>query len=308
MNLTNILVPTDFSAAADNALAYAVLIAKRAHARVDVVHVVDDRPSTRFWSKDVLTATLADMQQRLVSSGWERLAMRLEPLASEVATTRDVLIGPAAATIARTAETRGTSVIVTGTRGQTGLPHVVLGSIAERLVRTAPCPVVAVHGSRPAIRCIVAATDFGDAADVALDDAAMLARLFDTSLHVVHVVEDPWPMGSETYVRTGSEIRALMAEDAARQLTERLCEVERDATSEVAFGAPARAIADAAARKDADLIVMGTHGRGAVTHVLMGSVADRVMRIAPCPVLTLRASYRGHLITASRDRARSSAR
>jgi nucleotide-binding universal stress UspA family protein len=303
-----VLVPTDFSAAADAALALATLIAKRAGDGLDLLHVVDDRPSARFWSHQVLTATLADMQERLVNSGWERLAIRaVTVVAADLAVTQDVQVGPIAPTVNNTAAAMASSLIVTGTRGQTGLPHVVLGSIAEQLVRTAPCPVLAVHTSRPAIRRILAATDFGEAADAALHEAATLARLFDASLHIVHVVQDPWPMGPDGYVRTADEIRTLMAEDAARLLTERLCEVEAETTSEVVFGMPSRAITDAAARKNADLIVLGTHGRGALAHVVMGSVADRVMRMANCPVLTTRSSYISDPVAVARGSAQRSA-
>jgi nucleotide-binding universal stress UspA family protein len=303
MDIATILVATDFSPAADAAVASAMMLAQGLHADVHLLHVVDDSAAARFWSKDVLTPTAADLQATLVRAAWERLRNCAGPLSvAGIAITSDVQVGPVAATITDVARYRGTSLIVTGTRGQTGLPHLVLGSVAERLVRTAPCPVLAVHAGRPALRRIVAATDFGEAADEALHYATSLAVAFGASLHVVHVVEDPWPMGTETYVRSAAEIRGLLEHDAQILLAERLGSIGGDATSEVAFGTPARAIADIAADRDADLIAMGTHGRGPIAHVLMGSVADRVMRIAGCPVLTVRGpSVAAEPVAARRD-------
>jgi nucleotide-binding universal stress UspA family protein len=305
MGIATILVATDFSVAADAALASAAMLAQGLRARVHLLHVVDDGPAARFWSRDVLTAIPADLRATLVSTAWERLGKSVGPLSvAGIAITSDVQVGPVAATITEVARLRGSSLIVTGTRGHTGLPHLVLGSVAERLVRTAPCPVLAVHAGRPALRRIVAATDFSEAADDALHYASSLAVAFRASLHIVHVVEDPWPIGTETYVRSAAEVRGLMEYDAQILLAERLGAVGGDTTSEVAFGTPARAIADIAASRDADLIAMGTHGRGPIAHVLMGSVADRVMRIAGCPVLTVRGPT-PVCITAVRDTSRS---
>lgn len=289
MVVRSVLVPTDFSAPASAALNFAVLIARRLGAALHVIHVVDTSPSARFWSKRVLSPVPSDLELRLVEAAWERFTLRLDAIdPANLKIKASVQSGNAAEIIIEAAGTQPGTLMVTGTRGQTGLPHVVLGSLAERLVRTAPCPVVTVHVARPAIRRIVAAADFGEAGDEALSCAGSLARAFRAALHVIHVVEEPWPLSAHMDVRAVSDIRELMTQDANQRLRERLAELGGDTTSEVVFGGAARGIADVAARKDADLIAIGTHGRGALAHVVMGSVADRVMRTAACPVLTVR--------------------
>jgi nucleotide-binding universal stress UspA family protein len=135
------------------------------------------------------------------------------------------------------------------------------------------------------LKHILVATDFGEASDAALTYGRALARTFGARLHVLHVVENYFlrPIVADPYV-----VRAA----AAKQLNERVTDDDRlklhaRAVLETS-DAPAAAIAVYAKSADIDLIVMGTHGRSAVEQLLMGSVAERVVRTAPCPVLTVR--------------------
>ena len=140
-----------------------------------------------------------------------------------------------------------------------------------------------------AFKTIVAATDFSSPSELALEYARTLAKRFGASLHLVHVVEEPYPIGSEGYVVDVAEFHESLLQEAHQQLATRLAIIsDEGATGEVLVGKPARRITEAASEKNADLIVMGTHGRGGVAHLLMGSVAERVVRTAPCPVLTVR--------------------
>jgi nucleotide-binding universal stress UspA family protein len=143
-----------------------------------------------------------------------------------------------------------------------------------------------------ALNEILVATDFGAASDAALAYARDLARQFGATLYLLHVAED-------VYVRLGGDAYATAlpamqkdVEEAARQRLETLA---RDAAHEVrtmgtvmTSGTPASSIVQYAREHAVDLIVVGTHNRGAVAHLLMGSVAERVVRTAPCPVLTVR--------------------
>jgi nucleotide-binding universal stress UspA family protein len=144
-----------------------------------------------------------------------------------------------------------------------------------------------------ALKKILVATDFGEAADAALAYGRALARTFGATLHVLHVVDD-------VYVRLGGDAYAAvlpdLQQDTERQAKQRLAElvVDNDVpplpTEPVVLTASATALAivDYAATAGIDLIVVGTHGRTAVAHFLMGSVAERVVRTARCPVLTVR--------------------
>jgi len=143
------------------------------------------------------------------------------------------------------------------------------------------------------INNILVATDFGAASDSALNYGRQLARNFGARLHVLHVVENAllWA-GVDS---GGIDVRMLQAEiqEAAREKLRSLL-TDEDRQELRALNAtrtesnPAYAIVTYAKSENIDLIVMGTHGRGLMAHLLMGSVAEKVVRIAPCPVLTVR--------------------
>lgn len=133
--------------------------------------------------------------------------------------------------------------------------------------------------------------DFSAGSVRALDYAYALAMKFDASLHLVHVCEVPSMMTAsmDAYAIAYTDWSQRLGEEAERELEKlrpRLAGLK--VSTEVLFGNPSRAIITAAATNDADLIVMGTHGHGPVMHVVMGNVAERVVRTAECPVLTVR--------------------
>lgn len=143
----------------------------------------------------------------------------------------------------------------------------------------------------PDIKRILVPLDFSTSSRRALDYAAGMARQFDASLHLVHVCEVPTMMtGSmDAYAIAYTDWSQRLGEEAEREIVKIAASVKaRKVTTEVLFGNAARAIVEAAENHAADLIVMGTHGHGAVMHLMMGNVAERVVRTAPCPVMTVR--------------------
>jgi universal stress protein A len=141
---------------------------------------------------------------------------------------------------------------------------------------------------------ILVPTDFSAPSDAALEYAKVLAGQFGASLHVLHVVDELCampPVASEAYIAASPDLAARVFEDAKDRLSHRVTAIERTryrATSEIVTGATARSIVTYAGERRMDLIVMGTHGRSGLDHLLMGSVAERVIRHAPCPVMTVR--------------------
>lgn len=142
---------------------------------------------------------------------------------------------------------------------------------------------------------ILVPTDFSAQSDAALATAKELATRFGASLHLVHVLEDPYAVAAYSadalgYVPPG--IKDAWQHEAEKHLDALLTPSERTgfrATTTVLFsGSAAREIVEHAQNNYVDLIVMGTHGRGGFAHLLMGSVAERVVRTATCPVLTVR--------------------
>lgn len=152
---------------------------------------------------------------------------------------------------------------------------------------------------------ILVPTDFSATSDAALDYARTLAERFGASLHLLHVVDNAYlsgDMASEMYTPAISSIREALLKDVEGRLALRLPDGDRKrfrGTTQALVGTGARTIVDYAAAHGIDLIVMGTHGRSGLAHLLMGSVAERVVRLAPCPVLTVRqalASQRSRVV------------
>jgi nucleotide-binding universal stress UspA family protein len=149
-----------------------------------------------------------------------------------------------------------------------------------------------------ALKRVLVATDFGPESDSALRYAQALARGFGGELHVLHVVENVLTRAGDGYGYAGLSPEVQWdIEDAGRKRTQALVSDEdrremHAQAATVTSNSPAIEIVDYARKNGIDLIVMGTHGRGAIAHFFMGSVAERVVRMAPCPVLTVRNSER----------------
>lgn len=142
------------------------------------------------------------------------------------------------------------------------------------------------------LRRILTATDFSQASEVALRYAVALAKAFSAETFFCHVLEKPdllagLPPVAEGYFPPNlAEIR----EKHARAQCETLLAAAGLSHAKILLphGSPAAEITRAAAEHNVDLIIVGTHGRGAIAHLLLGSVAEKVVRSAPCPVLTVR--------------------
>jgi nucleotide-binding universal stress UspA family protein len=269
-----ILVPTDFGPPSDAALSYARLLGKTFEGSLHLLHVTGTHsmpPRARVDSRDPVPTALRELRDRLTAED------RSPHVAVLVVEARDP-----AAQIVRTACSIDASLIVMGTHGRGGVARVLIGSVAEKVVRTAPCPVLTANGALRApargFRRILVPTDFSAPSEAALDCARQLAAGFGGSMHLLHVLGDVSAAGV-----TGSELlseppeaRSMRLMDARDRLTHRITDVDRvtlHATTEVIFGSPAQIIVDYAANNQFDLIVMGTHGRTGMAHLLVGSVA-----------------------------------
>jgi nucleotide-binding universal stress UspA family protein len=178
------------------------------------------------------------------------------------------------------------------------MAHLLLGSVAEQVARTAPCPVLTMReaprsAGLDGLRILVP-TDFSPSSDAALGAARRLAAKVRGTVRLLHVIERPamsTPFGSELCVP-----EPPLEEQAAtprghlsqRMLVDSRSRVKID--SDVIFGPTGAMIAAYAGDNGFDLIVMGTRGRSGLAHLLMGSVAESVIRTAPCPVLTVKSS------------------
>jgi len=146
-NITRILVPVDFSVHADRALAYATTLAARVGATLAFLHVVEDPIATGAWSSEIYVPNQQELWEQLLESARQRVEqLRVAAGANGVATEATVLVGQPARTIVEQARTGGFDLVVMATHGRTGFSHLLMGSVAEQVVRRATCPVLTIRG------------------------------------------------------------------------------------------------------------------------------------------------------------------
>jgi len=141
------------------------------------------------------------------------------------------------------------------------------------------------------LKRILVPSDFSDCSDAAVRYGLALARKFGASLHLLHVIQDPatQPWAAEGFAVPLLEVVDQWQKDARARLELSIPPEDRaNAIVACTIASPFPEILRYAAEHDIDLIVMGTHGRGGMSHVLLGSIAEKVVRRAPCPVLTVR--------------------
>jgi universal stress protein A len=143
--IRRMVVPTDFSPASDIAFNYALDLAAREGAALHLLHVIDDAMFATAYPDGFYTE-LPGLRTQVIGEAQKRLdELVARCQAAKVMVTTDVLVGRPAAGIAQEAKARGADLVVMGTHGRSGFAHLMLGSVAERVLRTAPCPVLAVR-------------------------------------------------------------------------------------------------------------------------------------------------------------------
>jgi nucleotide-binding universal stress UspA family protein len=293
--IRHILCPLDLSEVSRHALGHAVLLARWYNAKLTGLHVWNPIvvPDTAFSfvgppPPAVPTEDRIQVRERVV-----------ETLAASGAADAEVLIqnGRPANQILECAGALPADVIVMGTHGSGGFEHLLLGSVTEKVVRRAACPVLTVppHAratSKLPFRRILCPVDFAEPSLAALEFAFSLAQEGDADLTILHVFE--WPAEGEPLANRSfsvPEYLLLRESDARSRLDQVIPEHARDwcrPVTRLAHGKAYREILGVAAEDGADLIVMGIHGRNALDLMLFGSTTNQVVRRATCPVLTLR--------------------
>ncbi len=148
--IVRVLVPIDFSAHSERALRYAAMLASRFGASLELLHVVEDPVMYGAWGPEVFVPNMAELMQAVTSDAEKRLVEMKSRIAREgLRVDTSVIVGRAPHRITEYAGSNGVDLIVMGTHGRTGLSHVVMGSVAEGVVRHAHCPVLTMHGAEP---------------------------------------------------------------------------------------------------------------------------------------------------------------
>jgi nucleotide-binding universal stress UspA family protein len=158
-----------------------------------------------------------------------------------------------------------------------------------------------------ALKHILVATDFGPESESAVHYGRALAHRFEAELHVLHVTEDLFAQAMDGYALAGVSpaVQEEIACTVRKRTEDLLTEVDRrelrGVAATVSSNDPARAIVAYARDHDIDLIVLGTHGRGALAQLMMGNVAEHVVRTAPCPVLTVKRPEHEFVVADARE-------
>ena len=291
--IRRILCPVDFSEFSASVLAYAAAFAKLFGSEVTVLHVFATAVPPA--SSATYPAWLLEVPEARKSIT-DELHLLLAPLAATGVTLRTQLAeGSTSAEIVRHAAGHDVGLVVMGTHGRSGFDRLTLGSVAEKVLRKAPCPVltippgVARAAGDVSVRRILCPTDFSPCAEHAMDFALSLADRADAAVTALHVVETidtrpelSGPMAELQKRRCDTERRFLEEANAARA-------GRREISSAVTLGRPHLEILRMAEERTIDLIVMGVRGRSPVDVALFGSTTNQVVRRATCPVVTVRA-------------------
>lgn len=293
-----ILCPVDFSDASVHALQHAVGMARWFKSHVTGLHVTRPafvfEPPILFAERGGLKALPVDRDQLFV-----RLNDFMQPaIDARVPWSACVEEGMAADRVLDYARSLPADLIVMGTHGRSGFEYFLLGSVTEKVLRNAQCPVMTVPpraatAAKLPFTRLLCPVDFSQASLEALQVALSLAEEADAELEVLNVIDwpddetflveafEPPDMQKQLEAQTARRIEALIPDEA---------NVFSRPSAKVLVGKPHREIVTAANDMNADLIVIGVHGRNALDVTLFGSTTNQVVRRASCPVLTIRST------------------
>lgn len=291
--IKRILFATDFSACAERAMEYAVMLAATWKAELCVMTVLELYPGM---DPDYTVNKMYLDHLRVESTSRLQAVQDRVKAAGQTVTTR-IEVGIPSLAVQTVAEEIGADLLVVGTHGRSGLDHVLVGSTAERVVRMAPCPVLAVKSAKGStgtetvgtIKRIVVPIDLSGCSLDALEYAARFAERIGASLTILHAME-PVAYGLDFSLSHAKEWKRQREylEDRLTILTTCLTAHGIRADHVLKPGLPADSIASYVTEQGFDLMIMGTHGRRGLSHILVGSIAGAMLRHALCPVLTVR--------------------
>jgi len=300
MKISKILVTTDFSDLSHLSFPAAASLARRFGAQLNLVHVMEPMPPTLFLTGDGVQSYRPERDY----------VRRLQDLLEWTARTERSFQGLWVEThlleggflherLVRFQEQEDIDLTVMSTHGRSGLARLFMGSFAEKAVRLSECPVLAYRpgpatgaAEEFAPRTILVPYDFSANARAVLDAVRFLGGSFDARLIFQHVVE---PLADLSFLSGARAVEAAPPASALPEVQKELVAfLKREFPggdhfkAEVGYGTPFLEILQLAEKRKVDLIVMATHGWTGLKHMLLGSVTEKVVRHAPCSVLTVR--------------------
>lgn len=302
ISVKTILVPLDFSRTAMHALDFATAFAKQLNAQIHLMHVQTPDEACAVPGAGHLMRECAESVTFLHQ---ELAGIQPEPRPQFWPENCHIRTGRAYEEICNLAKELNVDLIVLSSRGNTGLKRVVLGSTAERVVRFSPCPVLVVRqrkrtgrvdlgpvaaGKKFRIRKILAPVDFSQCSMAGAMYAAFLSKTLGANLCLFHVFQPPPPVVVDRVSTSLSRMEGVNIKNARLDLEafSKLDFLENvKCAVELRTGFPVDEICGESKRDDVDLVVISTHGHRGFDRLLLGSVAEHVVRYAECPVLVV---------------------
>lgn len=295
--LKRILCPVDFSKCSAVAFEYALKLSQSEKCQLDVLHACNVphyvRPDLLIYMGDGGARPMSEIAKE---QAFTQLRQFIKERAPEAELEEHVVVGEPASSISATAERNHHDLIVMGTHGDSGFARFFFGGVAQKVVRTAPCPVLTMHAAITVEtpRRVLVPVDFSSGSRAALSYVDGFTKPEGRVIDLLHVWEAPsfLPPDVMAGAQHGTQSLAALAKEQAYADIEAFAETARGQGIEIgdrriSFGPAARTIIDEAEQGKYDLIAMGTHGYSGFKHWMLGSVAEKVVRYATRPVLTV---------------------
>ena len=289
-----VLVATDFSEYSKVALDICLGVSKCMKTKLYVLHTIEKFPHD--YKHLLSSARHTNMKQKLEEEAMEKIK---EMIPGELLEKEDIVpvvrFGKPFIEIIQIAKEKKVDLLAVGTHGRAGVDRVILGSVAERIVRKAGCSVMVIRGKKyVGFKRIIVPIDFSDCSKRALEYAAATARAHSSKLTILHVFE-------ESFVKP--YVNAANSEEEANEIIKEIERVNDSKYDEflktiglegvdyeklLIKGIPETEIVEIAMEQQANLIVMGTHGRSGIKHLLIGSTAEEVVRTVHCDIIIVK--------------------
>ncbi len=296
MEFKHILIPVDFSDFSNKALEFGLELAQRFNSEITLFHAVV------LFQDDVDEESRVQEFEEYIKKREQQINTQMKDNQSQaqgrgIKTQTVIERGISAAdSILEYLESHPVDLVVMGTHGRSGLKHFLQGSVAEKVVRLAPVPVLTVHRSVKHfnLKRILVPIDFSSYSKAATDYAIFFAEKTNASLDFLHVIEQEihpsiYAAGIESIFEIDSNLKERVIQHMKEFLQDQLTD-HLKVDYHVREGKAHKEIVEFVKEHDIDLIVIATHGLTGLDYLLLGSTTEKVVRWATCPVLTVKLS------------------
>jgi nucleotide-binding universal stress UspA family protein len=285
ISIKKILCPVDFFPASEAAVNYAAGLAANYEAGIHLLHVVTPVVTGGYEYSLDTTEIMKSLEEKAEA---ELLALAQKVNAGGISTEYEIRVGDVYDEIKQAIDALKPEIVVMGTHGRRGVERWFMGSTTEKLMRHSPIPLITISAAGEKVeaarfRRILVTTDFSDGTSDALAYAFSVAQENESHITLLHVIHDVAADVSGKYRESLIEGVQKQLDDLVPAEATTWCDVH----TQVEVGVPYRIIPRILEDEKIDLLVMNIHGKGMLDRALLGSTAERVVRIARCPVMLI---------------------